>query len=510
MNQIKAGAVLSYVVIFLNTFVGLFIMPLMVRRLGPSEFGLYTLMGSFIGYFMILDFGLNSTIIRYLAKYIAEKDKKGKENFLAITLIIYSVIAVILVLAGVIFYWNIKTIFGRSFTTEELSKAKQLFSLVIINMPATLLAKYFIGVIKGYEKFIFASNLAVLRTVCKAVMLVALLLLGYKALGIVLLDTVLNLWMLIASVIYVFAKLKIKIYLHHLDKLLIAEVFSFSFFIFLSMITDQIYWRVGNLVLGIVSGTAAVAVYSIGLQLNLYFMQCSGAMSGLFLPRATQMVVSGASGEDLTELLIKVGRIQFLLIGFILSGFILFGKQFVVFWVGKDYVQSFTIAVIMMVPLAIPLIQNVGISILQAQNKHAFRAIVYLGITIANLAVGFVLAKYYDGIGIAVSTAASLTVGNIIIINIYYHYKVGLNIPRFFKSISKLLPAILGTVLVSLLFNLFLNNDSWIMFIARVMIFAVIYMLSIYLFGMNEYEKSYVTKPLMRAKTLLLGKKNYA
>ena len=509
MNQIKVSAVLSYTVIFLNTFVGIFIMPLMVRKLGPSEYGLYTLMGSFIGYFMILDLGLTSTIVRYVAKYIAEEDKKGKENFLAVTIIIYSVIATILVFAGLVFYWNIKTIFGSSFTTEELSRAKQLFSLVIINVPVTLLAKYFLGIISGYENFIFASSFSVLRIVCKAIVLVALVLLGYKAVGIVLLDTVLNLLMLIASVIYAFAILKVKIYLHNFDKLFVAEMFSFSFFVFLSMITDQLYWRVGNLVLGIVAGTAAVAVYSVALQLNLYFIQCSSALSGLFLPRATQMVVSGAGEEELTDLLIKVARIQFFIIGFILGGFILFGKQFVVFWVGKDYAQSFAIAVIMMVPLAIPLTQNIGISILQAKNKHAFRAIVYLGSTIVNLAAGFVLAKYYGGIGIAISTAVFLTAGNIII-NIYYHYKIGLNMPRFFKSLSKLLPAIFATVLVSFLFDLFLNNGSWIMFVTQVIIFAVIYMLFIYLFGMNEYEKSYVTKPLTRARMFILGKKNYA
>ena len=56
-------------------------------------------------------------------------------------------------------------------------------------------------------------------------------------------------------------------------------------------------------------------------------------------------------------------------------------------------------ALIVMIPLLIPLIQNTGIIILQAKNKHDFRAKVYVFIAILKIIISVPLAKYYGGIG---------------------------------------------------------------------------------------------------------------
>ena len=56
MNQIKAGAVLSYVSLFLTTFLGVVYTPFMLRQMGQAEFGLYYLAASVIAYLTIFDF----------------------------------------------------------------------------------------------------------------------------------------------------------------------------------------------------------------------------------------------------------------------------------------------------------------------------------------------------------------------------------------------------------------------------------------------------------------------
>lgn len=57
MNQLKGGAALSYVSIVLNMMVGLMYTPYMLRMLGQSEYGLYSLAASIIAYLTVLDFG---------------------------------------------------------------------------------------------------------------------------------------------------------------------------------------------------------------------------------------------------------------------------------------------------------------------------------------------------------------------------------------------------------------------------------------------------------------------
>ena len=68
MNQRRWGAVLSYVNIILTVVVGLLYTPLMLRLLGQSEYGLYSLIGSVVGYLSVLDMGLGNTLVRYTAK----------------------------------------------------------------------------------------------------------------------------------------------------------------------------------------------------------------------------------------------------------------------------------------------------------------------------------------------------------------------------------------------------------------------------------------------------------
>ena len=75
VNQLKGGVALSYITIFLTNVIGLLITPFIIRSLGTAEYGLYTMIGALVGYMSVLDFGLNKTVVRFVAKYRAEKEK---------------------------------------------------------------------------------------------------------------------------------------------------------------------------------------------------------------------------------------------------------------------------------------------------------------------------------------------------------------------------------------------------------------------------------------------------
>lgn len=64
MNELKAGAILNYIAICLNMVVGLIYTPFMLRMLGQSEYGLYSLASSVIAYLAVLDLGFGNAIIR--------------------------------------------------------------------------------------------------------------------------------------------------------------------------------------------------------------------------------------------------------------------------------------------------------------------------------------------------------------------------------------------------------------------------------------------------------------
>jgi O-antigen/teichoic acid export membrane protein len=474
LNQLKTGAVLSYVTIIVTTITGILVTPYIIDKLGKEEYGLWTLIGALIGYISVLDFGLNNAIVRFVAKYRAEKDKRGEENFLAVTFIIYGAISLVVTLIGIIIYFNLETLFDGSLTPPELAKAKTMFSILIFNVAISLPGGGLTGIASGYEKFIFPRFANILKYVLRTILVVMLLYMGGDAIGIVVLDTLLNMLIVVINAIYIFKCLKVKIVLFNFDRALVKNIINYSFWIFIFAIVIQFQWKVGQMVLGIVSGTTAVAVYAVGVMLGTYYGAFSSAISGVFLPRATKMIVEKATGDDLTAMMVKVGRLSLIVLMYILIAFGLFGKQFVLLWVGQDFIESFYISFYIMLVLTISLVQAFGNSVLEAKNKYSFKAILYLIVTIIGTGIGALFAKEYGATGMVMGTIISLFVVQNIM-NVYYHKYMGINMFRFYRElIHKILLCGVG-ILIFAAALVFIPGFSWYNFVLKAVLYSIIY-----------------------------------
>jgi O-antigen/teichoic acid export membrane protein len=511
INQLRTGAVLSYVTILLTNVIGLFLTPYILRSLGTAEYGLYTLIGAFVGYMTILDLGLNNTIIRFVAKYRAEGDKKGEENFLALSMITYACIAFIVIIIGFICYINIENIFGLSLTSEEIQKAKVMFIILIFNLAISLPGGSLTGICSGYEEFVLPRTVNIFRYLLRSAVLVAILFFGGKAISIVVLDTVMNILIICINSLIVFGKLKVKIKLHKLDGVLLKEMIGYSGYIFVFAIVQQFQWRVGQIGLGILTSTTIVAVYAIGVMLGTYYGAFSSAILGVFLPRATQMVFNDRSEDELTDMMIRVGRILLIVLLFILIGFIFFGRQFILLWVGHEYKESWIIALCIMIAITYPLVQGFGSSILEAKNKLSFKALINLIMIVIGTGIGIVLVKGYGATGMIIGISFSILTFQVIM-NVYYHRVIGLNIFRFFKELHhKVVPAICIIVFLSYILSL-VEISNWITMIFSVVVYSIIYGVIMYKIGMLESEKVIlvqICKPLFSIFSKERNKINY-
>lgn len=505
VNQIKVGAFLSYLIIVLNNVIGLLYTPFMLRMMGQTEYGLYSLVASVVAYLTVFDLGFGNAIVRYTAKLRAEENKKKQYELFGVFLFLYSIIGVLTVLIGLGIYANVDSLFKVTMSPEDMRKVRIMLLLMIGNLAFTFPMSIFGSIITAYENFVFQKIVNLIRIILNPVLMIIMLLMGYRAIGMVVIVTLFNVLTLLTNAWFCFSKLKIKISLKKksFDWPFLKEISLYSFWIFLNAIMDRIYWDSGQFILGIYTGVTVIAIYAVALQLVNIYKGFSTAISGLFLPRITAMVTHNEGTEEISKLFIKTGRIQFIILAFILSGFIVFGRDFIRFWAGTDYSQSYYIALILFVPLIIPLIQNIGITILQAQNKMKFRSTLYLVISVCSLGISIPLAKLYGGIGCAIGTALALVVGQIVIMNIYYHKKVGLDMIKFWKEIGSMaiVPGILS-VAGLILFD-YIHLDSFLMFIFAVMVFSVIYGFFFWHKGMNQYERDLFLKPIRK---ILQGK----
>lgn len=493
VNQLKAGVVLNYVVIFLNTIVGLLYTPYMLRMMGQSEYGLYSLVASVIAYLTVLDLGFGNAIVRYTAKFRAEKKTEEQYEMFGMFFLLYLVIGIIAFGIGLGLYFNVDTLFGNTMTTVELGRARIMMLLLVANLAFTFPMSIWGSIIQAYEDFVFQKSLNIFRIILNTAVMICLLHFGYKAVAMVVAQTIFNVLTLVINFIYCRRKLDIHIYFRfkHFHWGFLKEVALYSFWIFLNAIMDRVYWSTGQFVLGAMVGTAAVAVFAIAIQLEGIYMQFSTAISSVFLPKVTAMVATNRSRKEISDLFIRTGRMQYIVLAYILSGFIIFGRQFIELWAGAGYSDAYIISLLFFIPLTVPLIQNLGITILQARNEMKFRSVLYIIIALVSLAMQIVLTRYFGGIGCAMGVSGALVVGQILIMNVYYRRRQDLDIKTFWKEISKM--SIIPIVLIfssMLVIRHFFALDSWGKLILGIAAFSLVYIPLFFRFSMTDDERN--------------------
>lgn len=497
-NQIKTGAVLSYANLLIGSIIPFFYTPIMLRLLGQAEYGLYGIAQSVMGYIGLLNFGIGGTIVRYLSKYRAEGNREQEERVAGLFIKIYTVICFLILGAGFLFAANIE-IYSRSLTAGEVETLRVLVILMTLNTAFFLPFSVFSSIVLAHEQYIFSKTVGMLSGIAGPLLNLALLFCGFGSVGLVVSSTVLNLITYGIYTIYAIRKLHIRPHFQKTAPGLLGEILKFSSFVFLASMVDLLYWSTDKLIIGWAIGSAATAVYNIGASFNGYVTSLSTAISGLLIPRLTDMAVNNAPREQFTGIFIRIGRLQFLIISFIISAFVAFGRQFIALWAGDGYEEAYFVALLTMIPVTVPLIQNAGLNILYALNRHKFRSVVYLCVAVVNVALTFWLVEGYGIIGAAAATCVAYVVGNILTMNWYYHKHIGLDIPLFWKNILKMSPVmvVMGTVWWFLLDAV--RIDSWTTFFSLAILYTGLYFLLAYRFMMNQYERDIIMVPVKKA-----------
>lgn len=506
-SEIKAGVILNYVSIVVRLATSFFLTPFIISTLGVEEYGLFMLSGSVIAWLALTDLGLGATVSKYVVTYRAKGEHEQQAHFLGQSMMLFSMIALVTLTAGIVCFFHLDALFPKLDSSQH-ETLEILFLLTLSNMILAIPLRP-LGCVPGaYQKFIVPGIVSLCCSLLNTGLTVAFLFLGFKAIGLTVLSVCMGILRLLWGLFYTLHILKAKVTFSKPDWLLYRGMFGFSLWIFLNQIMDLFYWQAGSPILANVSGAVAVSLFTLGISFSSYFMTASTAISGVLAPKIMHMVALDRSKEDLTNVMIRAGRLQLFLLTSILLGFVFLGQDFLRLWVGKsmgDNVMTVWLgAVTVIIPLIIPLTQNTGLAILQALNIHRGRAIILFYSSLVCVVLGYVLSLYLGPIGMFIGTGISLTFGQVIMINLYYKRKAGLLIGTFFRRtyLPMLIPcALLAGIGVAL--TCFWHVETWIdLFIAIASYGALIFVTLFYLY-LNKNEKNMFIAPLK--KTLHLS-----
>ena len=325
------------------------------------------------------------------------------------------------------------------------------------------------------------------------------------AMAVAIAQTMLNVILILARIYYCFIKLHVTIHFHYWNQELFSDFKRLALSVFAVSLIDQIFWKTNQIILGIVQGTGAVAVYSIASLIYMNYMALSTAVSGVYLPHITELVVQRKPAQELSALFIQIGRWQYYLLALVATGFIVFGKQFIQIWAGNGFSDAYIITLLIILPFTIDLIQNIGLAILQAMNCYDFRAKIYFLTGVLNLIMAIPLGIHYGGIGCAIATRISMLIGNGLIMNVFYERCINLYIKDFWWQIGRITVVVLICLVMGYGLNLLLPFDGRLGFIIKIILYIILYSAMIYHFALNIKEKVKVGKIIKKIKCIKIS-----
>lgn len=498
VNQIRAGALLSYVSMGLSTLISLVYTPIMLQRLGTSEFGVYQAVLPIISYLNLMSFGLGSAYVRYYSRCRVAEDKQGMAKLNGMFLITYLLLgAALLVIGFGLSYCDV--IFGTKLTPEEVALAEKLLRILTVNAALTLPISVFESHVTIHERFLFQRIVAMGKQVLNPLIMIPLLIIGYRSVALTVVSLIFTVVSGILNIGYCLFKLRMPFSFRQYDFALMREMFGFTAYVFIGIVVENFNWAIDRVLLTWLHGSAAVTVYVIAAQLNTYYLAFSNAISNVMTPRVHRLVAEGAPMRRLDALFTKVGRLQFILLYGIFLGFVAIGQRFVVLWGGGEaFAVDYWTTLLLFFATLWTNIQTIGIEIQRAKNMHKFRSLVYLGVALANTAISIPLCMKWQGLGAAVGTAIATFVGNGLLMNWYYGHRIGLNIHAFWRHIAHLFPAAVLPTAAAVLLAVYTRPQSYLDLILPGCVIVAVYGLSMWLFGMNRSERDLIARPVRR------------
>ena len=489
MKSRARGISLSYVYTLLNIVSGIFLSAFIIRMLGKTEYGVYQTMTSFLTYLVLFEFGTGTIMTRNLA--LCNKNPHDKDvisNYSTIILITI-ILSCLIIVTAIIFYCNLDWIYAKTLTKEQIHYGQSLFLIMAVRTVFTFLIQSLDGALLGFEQYSFGQITKIVYILLRTFLVVALLLLVPSALTIVMIDTILTIVQLLITIWFCSVKVRLHFSIRAFDKEILLQSLPLAFAMFLQSVVNMANGNVDKFVISVTLSPEDVSVYAVGMFIYTAFSSMTTIPISMYMPQVASDMKKGLREDQLLDTLVRPCRLIAIIGGCLLFGFASVGKQFISIIYGKDYLEAWSIAVVIMTPMYINMTNGILINVLDVLRKRHVRSLVLLISTALNIVLTIWWIRTWGIFGAAVATAISTILGQIIMMNMYYQRIIKINIINLFKKAYK---GILPCLILSFIITLFASNgihNSAISLIVGGVVFCFMFLIGMSMFGADAYEK---------------------
>lgn len=490
-RQIKAGAVISYIALAINILASLIYLPWMVGMIGKSNYALYTLASSFIALFM-LDFGLSSTVSRFVAKYNAEGRTDAINEVISTVMWLYIIIdAIIFTVLGVLYFFVGRIYSGL--TVEEIHVFKQLYLIValysIVSFPFLPLS----GILNAYELFIQQKCAELFNKLFSILLIVLALLRGGDVRVLVIVNAISGVLTIILKLFFVKCHTAVQLKVRKFNKSVFAEVARFSVWVTVMSLAQRCIFNLAPSILGIVSNSTEIALFAPVNAMEGYFYSISAAVNGLFLATVSRYIAQKEE-EKIYSLMVRVGRYQFIVMSLVFIEFACIGRDFMICWMGEEFVGAWPCALILFVPDILIFTEQIANTTVIAKNKVKKQAIGYIIMAVCCVGLSFPLSKLLGSLGACMAIGIGYTV-LFVYMNRLYYKELQINVFGFYREcyLKLTLPMTAVAIVGYFICNHVITISSWIGIVVKGAVVLVLYF-GVMFFSLNKEEKGMIKR----------------
>jgi O-antigen/teichoic acid export membrane protein len=397
----------SWFALGINVLVGVFLSPYILHKLGDAAFGIWVLIFSLTGYYGIFDFGIRSSIIRYVSKYTSTGDLSEVSGLINTAMFTYTCVGIFSMLLTVAGCFYIDRIFH--IPPDFQSTARWLLLIVGTSVALGFPLGVFGGMLEGLQKFYVLNWTNILfSSVFRVILIVFYLRRGYGLLAVALITTVLPVVGSFVRAAIALRELPIPFSWRYVNREGFRHMANYSGITFMILIAWRLRFKTDALVIGTFLSSAAITYFYAGSRLVDYAGEVVSSLAQIFVPMSSQ---SDAAGNiDRVRKIFIAGNRACAFVMFPLTAvFIILGKSIIEVWVGKKYVaQGYPVLLTLIVPYTLMMIQGASSRILFGMSKHGKLAIVTMIEGVANLALSIWWIHPYGILGDAYGTAVPM------------------------------------------------------------------------------------------------------
>jgi O-antigen/teichoic acid export membrane protein len=395
----------SWAGLAMNIAVGFFLSPFILHHLGEDAFGLWVLVFSLTGYYGIFDFGIRSSLIRYVSKFQATGDKEQLSRLINTSLFTYTCLGAVLLVPTVLGSFYVDRLFH--IPAAFLRDARLLFFMVGTSLALGFPLGISGGVLEGLQRFYLLNWTNMVSLAIRAVLIVLALNHGYGLLTVALITV--SLPLLTSAIRGAIAQqiLTIPFAWKYVDRESLRQVANYGSVTFMIIIAMRLRFKTDAVIIGSFLSAAAITRFSIGGRLVDYAGEVVNSLAQIFTPMSSQFHTIG-DYDRLRKVFIAGNRACAFIMFPLCVSLVVMGKSVIEAWMGPRYISSYVVVLILLIPSTLYNAQTTSNRILFGTSQHRPLAIIVLIEGVANVVLSVALVRPLGIVGDAIGTAIPL------------------------------------------------------------------------------------------------------